>query len=133
MAPEYDRAREFLNLTGIADEVSMMTYGNRRVLVERLPIDVNSSGPTTLVAARPGYALVVTAYSYMSNGAVNVHFRSNSAPITGPSYLPEAGRGKVNPYNPKGWCATEVGEALNIHLSAGTAVGGEFTFVAIEV
>lgn len=133
MAPEYDRAREFLNLTGITDEVSTMSYGNRRVLVERLKIDTNANGVTALVAARAGYELIVVSYSLMSNGAVDVHWRSGTTPITGPAFLVEAGRGKVNPYNPKGWFGTAAGEALNLFLSAAVAVGGEFTFVAIEV
>jgi hypothetical protein len=128
----YAEGKSIAGLNGIADEVTMMAHGTRRVLVERAAIDVNTSGSTAVVAARPGFSIIVVAYSLMSNGAVNAHWRSGSTPITGPAYMVEAGRGKVLPYNPKGWAATAIGEALNLHLSASVAVGGELTFVAID-
>jgi hypothetical protein len=128
----YADGKSIAGLSGIADECTMMAHGTRRVLVERALIDANVSGATAVVAARAGFRIVVLAYNYMSNGAVNAHWRSGSTPITGNAYMVEAGRGKVCPYNPKGWCATALGEALNLQLSASVAVGGEVTFVAID-
>lgn len=128
----YSIGKSTAGLLGIADEVTMMAHGTRRALVEYAVIDVNTSGSSPIVAARPGSRIIVLAYSLMSNGAVNAHWRSGSTPITGPAYMVEAGRGKVLPYNPKGWATTAFGETLNLNLSASVAVGGELTFVALE-
>jgi hypothetical protein len=121
-----------VNITATADEAVTMAHGRRPITVEHAVIDANTSGNTTIAALRAGKKFIILAYNYMSNGAVNVHWRSASTPITGPSYLVEAGRGKVCPYNPKGWCKTASGEALVLNLSAAIAVGGEVTFIAIE-
>lgn len=132
MSNTWQNGPEIAGVTGIADEVTMMAQGTRRLIrVEHAVIDVNASGANIIVPARAGVSIIVVAYNYMSNGAVNAHWRSGSTPISGTAYLVEAGRGKVCPYNPKGWCATAQGEALVLQLSAATAVGGELVFLAV--
>lgn len=120
------------SLTAIADEVLNMAHGNRRVAVQHAIIDENVSGSNEVVAAVAGKYIVVLAYNYMAAGAVNAHWRSAATPISGPAYMDAAGSGKVVPYNPKGWCKTATGEALNLQLSGNVAVGGELTYVALE-
>ena len=110
---------------------STLSYDAKRATVEFAVISANTSGDTTIAAARAGKQFIVLNYNYMSNGAVNVHWRSATTPITGNAFLVEAGRGKVCPYSPKGWCKTAIGEALVINLSAAIAIGGEVAFIAI--
>lgn len=114
------------------DEVTSVMQDKYRVETKHAVIDANVSGNNTIVAGVTGKQILLLAYNYVSNGAVNAHWRSNSTAITGPTYMDGASKGKVCPYNPKGWCKTAVGEALNLHLSAATAVGGEITYVEID-
>lgn len=120
------------NFVSSVDEVTSVAQDTIRIPVKHAVIDVTSSGNNVVVAAVPGKRILVMAYNYVSNGAVNVHWRSASTPISGPMYMDAASKGKVCPYNPKGWCRTAVGEALNLNLSAAVAVGGEITYAEIE-
>ena len=114
------------------DEIVSVSQNHRRIEIKHGVIDENVSGNNQVVAAVAGKRIIVFAYNYVANGAVNAHWRSNSTAITGPMYMDAASKGKVCPYNPKGWCVTAVGEALNLHLSASVAVGGELTYAEID-
>ena len=118
-------------LTASVEEVTTLAQNNTRLVVKHAVITASASGNNTIVAAVTGYRIVLLAYNYMSNGIVNAKWRSNSTDITGLGYMDAAGRGKVCGYNPKGWCKTATGEALNLNLSAAIAVGGEITYVEI--
>ena len=118
-------------MTASAEEVTSVAQNNKRVLVKHALIDANTSGDNLIVAAVPTKQLLVLAYNFVSNGAVNAHWRSNSTAITGPMYMDAASKGKVCGYNPKGWFKTAAGEALNLNLSAAIAVGGEITYVEL--
>lgn len=120
------------NFVSSIDEVTSVAQDTIRIPVKHALIDANSSGNNLVVAAVTGKRILVLAYNYVSNGAVNAHWRSASTAITGPMYMDGAAKGKVCPYNPKGWCKTAVGEALNLNLSAAVAVGGEITYAEIE-
>lgn len=119
-------------LTAIADEVTMVAHGNKRVMVQYAILDKNVSGNNEIVAAQAGKFFVVLAYNIMSNGGVNTHFRSASTPVSGTTFMDAASKGKVASYNPKGWFKTATGEALNLHLSASIAVGGELVYAVLE-
>lgn len=99
--------------------------------VQHGAIAVSASGATEIRAAVAGHRIVLLAYNFMSNGIVNVKWQSGSTDITGLAYLVEAGRGKVVPFNPRGWAVTAVGEALNINLSGAIAVGGEAVWAIV--
>jgi len=86
-------------------------------------IDANSSGNTQVVAAVSGKRIRVVAYALVASAAVNVQFRSGSTTnLTGPMRLVEAG-GVAHAFE-GGLFQTNVGESLNINLSANVQVGG---------
>lgn len=93
-------------------------------------IDANSSGNTQVVAAVSGKRIRVVAYAVVSSGTVNVRFRSGSTTnLTGAMRLVEAG-GVAHAFE-GGLFQTDVGEALNINLSANTQVGGYVVYEEI--
>lgn len=89
-----------------------------------------ASGDTTLVAANATKKIRVTAITLISNGAVNVKFKSAATSITGLLYL-VANTGFSPAYNPKGQFQTAANEALIINLSAATDVGGWLKYVLV--
>lgn len=93
-------------------------------------IQTSASGDTTIVAAVPDKRIILLAYNYMANGAVNVKWRSNTTDLTGLAYLVANG-GKVCPFANTGWAITALGEALVINLSAAIAVGGEVAYAVV--
>lgn len=118
-------------LTSIIEDVGSLGQNNVRVTAKHAIIDENASGNNEVVAAVAGKQILVIAYNFVSNGAVNAHWRSNNAAITGNTYMDAASKGKVCGYNPKGWFKTATGETLNLNLSAAIAVGGEITYVEV--
>lgn len=99
--------------------------------VERGPVVASASGNTSIVAAVSGMRILLLAYNFMANGTVNAKWRSADTDITGRAFLVEAGRGKVVPFNPRGWAVTAVGEALNLNLDASVAVEGEAVWAIV--
>lgn len=92
-------------------------------------IAASSSGANELVAAVAGRRIRVIAYKLSFSGSVNAKFQSGSTDLTGLIYgvaakdsdsvnLPQPVAGPLPQF------ATAPGEALNLNLSAGTAVGG---------
>ncbi len=104
-------------------------YRDQILPVRYAAIEASASGDNQIVAAVAGYEIVVLAWSVTSNGAVNARWRSNTTSISGRTFMPEAGRGKVANDNPHGWFKTVAGEALNLNLSAAVAVEGELVYV----
>jgi hypothetical protein len=96
-------------------------------------IVASSSGATTVISAVSGKKIVVLAMAISANAAVNVKWQSHVTPtdLTGLLYCGGQGDGEVLPFNPVGWFETVAGEALDINLSAGTAVGGHITYVTL--
>ena len=114
----------------------------RNLVQARVAIQVSASGATQLVAAQPavlvanvstGVQIRVTSLFLMALTANNIKFQSHVTPtdLTGLFYLAANG-GFVLPYNERGWFATVAGEALDINLSAGTAVGGVLHYVTVR-
>lgn len=56
-----------------AEEVRAVAQNNVTRIVKHALIDANTSGNNQIVAAVAGYEILVLAYNYMSNGAVNAH------------------------------------------------------------
>lgn len=91
---------------------------------------IQVSATATIVAAVPGYRIIVCGYTLMASGTVNVKFQSHTTPtdLTGLLYL-IANTGASPAINPAGLFATLVGEALDLNLSAGIAVGGHLNYI----
>lgn len=113
-----------------SDETSILYSGTTALTPAFATISVSATG--TLVALVSSKKIRVLSLSLMSSGTVNVKFQSHVSPtdITGLYYL-VANTGFVLPYNPLGWFQTVSGEALDINLSAGIAVGGCLVYVAV--
>lgn len=94
------------------------------------PIDVSASG--TVVTAVANKIIRVIALQLIASNTVNVKWQTStgSVDITGFAYL-VANSGYVLPFNPAGWFETVVGDALDINLSVGVAVGGSMTYVEL--
>ena len=123
--------KTYAAITSNVEDSRAMSQNNITRIVKHAVIDANTSGNNQIVAAVTGMEILVLAYNYMSNGAVNAHWRSNNTAISGPAYMDGASKGKVCGYNPKGWVKTAAGEPLNLNLSAAVAVGGEITYVEV--
>jgi hypothetical protein len=120
-------------ITGVAEGIEVVYYRGMALPVLHGIIQEGTSGDNELVAGVADYEILVLAYNYMTNGAVNVKWRSGTTDISGLGYMDAASKGKVAPYNPKGWFTTAPGEALNLNLSASQPVGGEYTYVMVPV
>lgn len=107
-----------------------ISIGGVSLTVQFAVIQTSSSGATQIVAAAAGQKIRVLAYNYMAAGTVNVKWQSAANDKTGLAYL-IANTGKVVPFSAVGWLETNAGEALNINLSAGTAVGGELVYCLV--
>jgi hypothetical protein len=122
-------AERLVAVTATADEINTMGLDKVRLAVEHAAIVASASGATLIAAGEVGYRHVVLAYNFTSAGVVNAKWQSDSDDVTGLTYMDAAGKGKVCPYNPKGWFKTAEGEDLNINLSASVAIGGEVVYV----
>jgi hypothetical protein len=93
-----------------------------------VPISTNSSGPTRLVAAPTGNRFIrVLGYKVIAGGSVLVKFQSGATDLTGADDL-GAGTGSVAPVSVEGWFDTNIGDDLNINLSAGVQVSGHLKY-----
>lgn len=114
------------------DTGDLIIWNNRFFTVTRGAVQASSSGNNEIVAAESGKRVLLLAYNLMSNGIVNAAWRSGATTVIGGrGFFTEAGRGKVVPYNPKGWAITASGEALNLNLSAAIAVEGEAVWAVV--
>lgn len=104
-------------------------------------VSTASSGTTLVVPAQPGQVIKVLALHAMSAAAQNIQFFSNATACSG--LFPVAANGGwvwpagILPVNmSKGtflyapWAQTNVGEALNVSLSAATQTGIQLIWVA---
>lgn len=97
------------------------------------PIAASSSGDNQVVAGVPNKKIRVKAYA-ITNGAAsvqNVKWRSGSTDITGLFYSTAIGLVVVHDLvsNPNDfYFETAAGAALNLNLSAATAVGGSVQY-----
>ena len=108
---------------------------NFRGPVFRAIVETSASRP--LVSAAAGQKIRVLALALSFNGSVNARFQSttpvsppSSVDISGPIYG-AANVSVVWPFNEMGWCDTNVGEQLDLLLSAGQAVGGVVTYTLV--
>jgi len=94
-------------------------------------ITASSNAANEIVAAVSGARIRVLSYHLSFSGSVNAKWQSASTDLTGLTY------GVVNvttaAESSAGLFQTAVGEALNLHLSAGTAVGGHITYQEVSV
>src|SRR5678815_5218098 len=80
----------------------------------------------TVVAAVSGRKIKVLAMKLWNNAATanTATVKSNAAAISSPFTMQAAMHGSIDfPYNEAGWFLTNLGEALNLALTAATAVG----------
>lgn len=96
--------------------------------VRSASLDTSSLGSNQVVAAIPGKSISVLTVALITTLANNVKFLSSASQIS-PTMPLAANGGFVLPYNPYGWFKTVEGEALNINLSSGTAIGVIVTYI----
>lgn len=98
--------------------------------VQYAPINANTSGNTTVVAAVAGKSIYIISMEFLCAGAVTVEWQSEAggAVISKGQAFPANG-GKVLPFNPAAWGATAAGALLNINLSAAVQVSGSIQYV----
>lgn len=97
------------------------------MIQKNIPINVSSSGDTTLIAAPgDGRRIAVSHVHAQAAAAMNVTLKSGSTAITGP--MPQAaGGGWVTPpptHTAQYWYICNNNEALVINLSAAVQLGG---------
>ena len=94
-------------------------------------INASSSGANTIVAAQPGYIIVVTAYKIVCAGAVTVTWESSGGrDLDGPCAFAANG-GESTPVSPDGHFWTDLGEALIMTLSGAVQVGGHVAYTLV--
>jgi hypothetical protein len=87
-------------------------------------------GATELVAASAGARYRVLSVAVVATVANNVKFQSASTDISATFPLGANG-GVVLPYNEHGWFETNVGEALNVNMSAATSTGVQIQYIKL--
>lgn len=93
-------------------------------------IAASSSGANEIVAAVTGKKIKVLAYLLSAAGSVNAKWQRASTDITGLHYM-VANSQVPSPFSPVGLFETASGEALNLNLSVGVAVGGYVVYVEV--
>lgn len=92
-------------------------------------IDCSSSGNNVIVAARADVRVVVYSYYCQPTAAVTAKWHSGTSTIISGPAAWAANGGVERAGRNRGYLfATEVGEALNLHLSTGTQVGGDLWY-----
>lgn len=99
-------------------------------------IAASSNGNNEIVAAAAGYKYRVIAFQLSFGGTVNAKWRSASTDKTGLFYgilgaQVESPQLPANAGGPSGQFDTAAGEALNLNLSGGVAVGGYVVYERI--
>ena len=87
-----------------------------------------------VVAAVAGRKIKVLAMKLWNNAATanTATVKSNAAAISAPYTMQAAMHGSIDfPYNEAGWFLTNLGEALNLALTAATAVGATVVYTLV--
>lgn len=100
-------------------------------------VNASSSGSNTIVAAVVNKRIRVLSYVVIAAGDVTVTWQSASNAISGPMALASNGgaapaAGQATPGGLIGQFETNIGEALNLNLSAAIAVGGHLTYTVTD-
>lgn len=108
--------------------------GTTTATIKTAVINATASGDTQVVAAVAGKKIRLLAYAFVSDTAVTVKFRDNSATpvdLTGPMAV--AANGGVSYAGGfDSWVGeTAAGQALMINLSANANVGGHITYIEV--
>jgi hypothetical protein len=123
-----------LGKVAASPDTSTLYNGTTALTPVRAALAAASNGAQTLLAATAGKKIRVLAFIVTASAAVNVKFQSGASgaggDLTGLLYCDSKG-GAVAPFNPFGWFETNVGEELDINLSAATAVGGCYQYVLV--
>lgn len=94
------------------------------------PINVNTIGNSTVIAAVPDKKIYILSLEFLCTGAVTVEWQSGAGGTVickGQSF--PAGGGKVLPFNRAGWGATAAGALLNVNLSGAVQVSGSIQYI----
>lgn len=120
-------------MTASADKTGELYAGGTRLRPKFAIVAASGSGDNAIVAAVTGKKIRVLSYYLSAAGAVNAKWRSATTDLTGLHYFAAAGGSATAPYSPQGWVETAVSEALNLNLSGAVAVGGEITYVEVDI
>jgi len=93
-------------------------------------VNASSMGSNQIIAAQPGMSIRVIDAAMVTTLANSVKFLSAATDISATFPLGANG-GLVLPFNEHGWVQTNVGEALNINLSVGTATGVHINYIIL--
>jgi hypothetical protein len=93
-------------------------------------LNTSTIGANQIIAAQTGMSIRVIDAAIVSTAANNVKFQSAANDISALFPLGANG-GLVLPFNEHGWFQTNVGEALNINLSAATATGVSINYIIL--
>lgn len=103
----------------------------KNITVKTALLDTSTSGSNELIAAPTGGGAIRVLSLVVVAGAANtVKLMSASTAITALSALAANG-GLVLPFSEHGWCQCAANEALNINLSAATAVGVTVQYIVL--
>lgn len=94
-------------------------------------ISASSSGNTTVVTAVTSKKIRVLRFTLISNGSVNVKFRSSTAGDLTGAMPTQQYSGTGASFCPVGVFETASGETLQINLDAAVSVGGFLTYVEV--
>lgn len=111
-------------------DASLIYYNGNLATRRFAAISASSNGNNEIVAAVATKSILVLSYVLISNGTVNTKWRSANTDLSGLFYL-VANTGASSGYNQYGHFMTATGEALNLNLSGGVAVGGHLTYLEI--
>lgn len=104
------------------------------VVVQRAFADPAGIGDNLIVAAVAGKSIRVLAAMMMNNVATaqSARFRSSANSISPLNAFGAVSNGIMQYlFNPQGWFQTNPGEALNLNLTAATAVGVMVTYILV--
>lgn len=105
------------------------TYNERDNLpVHTAWVDAISLGSTLVIAAKPDMSFRIVSVAVISSATNSVKFLSGITQIS-PAYPLGINGGFIMNHNQYGWFRTALGEALNVNLSSGVAVGVSVTYV----
>lgn len=92
------------------------------------PISTSASGNTTIVAAVPGFNIIVLGYLLVAAAAVSVAFEDGDGLIVSGPYPISATGGNAPAVHPFGQFVIKSGSALVLNLSAAVLVGGHLSY-----
>jgi hypothetical protein len=96
------------------------------------PVDVNSTGDNTIIAAVASKKILVLGCVLIAAGAVNIRFEDGAggSALTGVINL-TTNSGFTLPFSEIGWFKTTANTLLNLELSDNLAVAGTLTYAEI--